>query len=226
MFLSSRKRKSDREITLNKPVAEGYIKALRELTGFGVADDLTVSSLIRLNDIFDVEYKEIDEAYFLDGARRFRRGGRRIYRDANRAGKNLEISLREHLASIMKEIDYIEKRSPECVEEYRTRLRRKIEDVLEDRTVDESRIITEAAIFANKISVDEEMVRLKSHITAFEKAMEADEPIGKKLDFIVQEMNREANTTGSKCNDADVAAHVVELKSIIEKIREQIQNVE
>lgn len=228
IFVSiEQKEESDREITLNKPVAEGYIKALRELTGFGVADDLTVSSLIRLNDIFDVEYKEIDEEHISSMALGvFGEAVDGFIAMRTDEGKNLEISLREHLASIMKEIDYIEKRSPECVEEYRTRLRRKIEDVLEDRTVDESRIITEAAIFADKISVDEEMVRLKSHITAFEKAMEADEPIGKKLDFIVQEMNREANTTGSKCNDADVAAHVVELKSIIEKIREQIQNVE
>ena len=106
------------------------------------------------------------------------------------------------------------------------RLRKKLEDILADRSVDETRIITEAAIFADKISVDEELVRLRSHVTAFKKTMQADEPVGKKLDFIVQEMNREANTTGSKCNDADVASHVVELKSIIEKIREQIQNIE
>lgn len=95
-----------------------------------------------------------------------------------------------------------------------------------DRTVDETRIITEAAVFADKISVDEETVRLRSHICAFKENMNADEPVGKKLDFIVQEMNREANTTGSKCSDAVTAAHVVEMKSIIEKIREQIQNIE
>lgn len=120
----------------------------------------------------------------------------------------------------------IELRSPQCVEEYRERLRKKLEEVLGDRTVDETRIITEAAIFADKISVDEETVRLRSHICAFKENMTADVPIGKKLDFIVQEMNREANTTGSKCNDAETAAHVVEMKSIIEKIREQIQNIE
>ena len=141
-------------------------------------------------------------------------------------GRRLGESLYQHLDSLIQEAEIIEKRSPECVSEYMNRLRKKLEDILADRSVDETRIITEAAIFADKISVDEELVRLRSHVAAFKKTMEADEPVGKKLDFIVQEMNREANTTGSKCNDADIASHVVELKSIIEKIREQIQNIE
>lgn len=228
IFVSiEQKEDSDREITLNRAVAEGYIKALRELKEFGIADDLSISSMVRINDIFDVEYKEIDEekitAMAIEVFNEALEGFIAMRCDE---GKNLELSLREHLASIGDEIEFIEKRSPECVEEYRARLRKKLDEILSGHVADENRIITEAAIFADKISVDEEMVRLKSHITAFEKAMQADEPIGKKLDFIVQEMNREANTTGSKCNDAEVSAHVVELKSIIEKIREQIQNVE
>lgn len=221
------KNDDDREITLNRPLAEGYIKALKELAALGVTDDLSVSSMSRLNDIFDVEYKEIDEekisAMVLEV---FSSALSSFVEMRIDEGNRLADNLHQHLDALMSEVDVIEKRSPECVTEYVNRLRKKIEDILTNRSVDETRIITEAAIFADKISVDEELVRLKSHVTAFKKTMDTDEPVGKKLDFIVQEMNREANTTGSKCNDADIAAHVVELKSIIEKIREQIQNIE
>ncbi|MBQ7756368.1 MAG: DUF1732 domain-containing protein, partial [Oscillospiraceae bacterium] len=111
-------------------------------------------------------------------------------------------------------------------EDYRTRLTNKLKDILEDKNIDEARIVTEAAIFSEKTAVDEETVRLRSHISQFRKLLEADEPIGKKLDFIVQEMNREVNTTGSKCQDLTITQMVVNLKSEIEKIREQIQNIE
>lgn len=222
-----RKDAADKKITLNRAVAEEYINALHELTELGVTDDLSISAMSRINDIFDVEYKEIDEeqiekmvlAVFDEAV-----GG--FLKMRADEGKRLGDSLKGHLAALISEVEVIEKRSPECVAEYRDRLKRKLEEVLADRTADESRIITEAAIFADKIAVDEETVRLRSHVCAFEKTMGADEPVGKKLDFIVQEMNREANTIGSKCNDAEVAAYVVELKSIIEKIREQIQNIE
>ncbi|MBQ3573952.1 MAG: YicC family protein [Clostridia bacterium] len=221
------KESDDREITLNRPVAEGYIKALLELSEIGVDNDLSVSSMSRLPDIFNIEYKEIDEemitAMVLD-----------VFADALSAfntmradeGERLGTSVKEHLKSLLSEADIIESLSPKCVAEYRERLKGKIEEVLADKMIDESRIITEAAIFADKIAVDEELVRLRSHVCAFEKAMKSNEPIGKKLDFIVQEMNREANTTGSKCNNAEITAHVVEMKSVIEKIREQIQNIE
>ncbi len=221
------KESDDREITLNRPVAEGYIKALLELSELGVNNDLSVSSMSRLPDIFNVEYKEIDEemitSMVLD-----------VFDDALSAfnamrtdeGERLGVSLKEHLKSLLSEADIIENLSPKCVAEYRERLKCKIEEVIADKMIDESRIITEAAIFADKIAVDEELVRLRSHVTAFEKTMKANEPVGKKLDFIVQEMNREANTTGSKCNNAEITSHVVEMKSVIEKIREQIQNIE
>ena len=221
------KESDDRDITLNRPVAEGYIKALLELSELGVDNDLSVSSMSRLPDIFNVEYKEIDEekissmvlSVFDDALSAF---------NAMRAdeGERLGLSLNEHLKCLLSEADIVESLSPKCVAEYRERLKGKIEEVLADKMIDESRIITEAAIFADKIAVDEELVRLRSHVTAFEKTMKANEPIGKKLDFIVQEMNREANTTGSKCNNAEITSHVVEMKSIIEKIREQIQNIE
>ncbi len=221
------KEDDDREITLNRPVAEQYIKVLKSLSEYGVTDDLSVSSMIRLNDIFDVEYKEIDEekiaelvlSVFSDALNEF-------IKMREEEGKRLAENLNSHINDLLSEVSYIEKASPECVEKHRERLRAKLNEILGDRDIDETRLITEAAIFADKVSVDEETVRLRSHVCAFTDALRADEPIGKKLDFIVQEMNREANTTGSKCNDADIAAHVVELKSIIEKIREQIQNIE
>ncbi len=217
----------DREITLNRSVAEGYIKALNELSELGVENDLSVSAMSRFSDIFDVEYKEIEEDKITEMVLTvFNEALSDFVAMREAEGVRLGESLKQHLAALLEEAAIIEKRSPECVKEYRERLRKRIEEVLADRSVDETRIITEAAIFADKISVDEELVRLRSHVCAFEKTMESNEPIGKKLDFIVQEMNREANTTGSKCNDAAVAAHVVELKSTIEKIREQIQNIE
>lgn len=218
---------ADKEIRLNAPMANEYISAMRELAQFGVADDLSMSAMLGLSDIFDVEYKEIDEDAITELAMSALSAA---FDDFNvmriNEGARLGENLKCHLSDLLAEIEMIELRSPQCVEEYRERLRKKLEEVLGDRTVDETRVITEAAIFADKISVDEETVRLRSHICAFKENMTADVPIGKKLDFIVQEMNREANTTGSKCNDAETAAHVVEMKSIIEKIREQIQNIE
>lgn len=217
----------DKEITLNRVAAESYINALRGLSEFGVADDLSVSAMTRFSDIFNIESKEIDEEKItamtlevfntaMSGFLSMRSG----------EGARLEESLKLHIASLLKETDIIEKISPESVEKYRDKLRQKLAEVLADRSVDESRLITEAAIFADKVAVDEEIVRLRSHVSAFEATMKSSEPVGKKLDFIVQEMNREANTIGSKCSNADISAHVVELKSIIEKIREQIQNIE
>lgn len=221
------KEDDDREITLNRPVAEGYIKALTELKDLGVAGDLSVTGMSRLPDIFNIEYKELDEEKLASMVLS-------VFEDAINGfmamrldeGERLAASLEEHLGSLLAQADIIEELSPKCVDEYRDRLKKKIEDVLADKLIDESRIITEAAIFADKVAVDEELVRLRSHVCAFKKTMAANEPVGKKLDFIVQEMNREANTTGSKCNNAEITSHVVELKSIIEKIREQIQNIE
>ncbi len=221
------KEDDDRQITLNRTVAEGYVNALNELAELGIRDDISVSTMSRLPDIFNVEYKEIDEEKLtemvlevcgeaVDGFMAMRID----------EGQRLGESLKLHIASLLEIAEKIEQLLPECVNEYRNRLKNKIEEVLGDRTVDESRIITEAAIFADKIAVDEELVRLRSHVCAFEKTMNSDEPVGKKLDFIVQEMNREANTTGSKSNNPEITSYVVELKSIIEKIREQIQNIE
>ena len=222
-----REESDDKVITLDKAVADGYINALRQLKESGLPDDLTLSSMVGFHDIFRVEHMEINEeqmenlvadafAIALDEFLEMRRT----------EGARLKESLQMHLEALLNEVSQVEVLSVESVDAYRTRLRNKLEEILADTSIDESRILTEAAIFADKVSVDEETVRLRSHIKAFLSAIETDKPIGKKLDFIVQEMNRETNTIGSKANDLSVASHVVEMKSIIEKIREQIQNIE
>lgn len=221
------KEDDDRQITLNRTVAEGYVNALNELANLGIRDDISVSTMSRLPDIFNVEYKEIDEEKLTEMVLEvFGEAVNGFMAMRIDEGQRLGESLKLHLASLLEIAGKIEQLLPECVNEYRNRLKTKIEEVLGDRTIDESRIITEAAIFADKIAVDEELVRLRSHVCAFEKTMNSDEPVGKKLDFIVQEMNREANTTGSKSNNPEITSYVVELKSVIEKIREQIQNIE
>ncbi|MBO5364430.1 MAG: YicC family protein [Clostridia bacterium] len=217
----------DTSIALDKPVAEGYLNALRELDEYGLKDDLTMSSMIGLHDIFRVKQEELDEELLIRIVTEvFRKALAEFIEMRKAEGARLEENLRQHLAALLDEVSQIEEKSPASVEAYRERLRNRIQEVLADKQVDESRILTEAAIFADKVAVDEETVRLRSHEKAFSAAMKTDQPIGKKLDFIVQEMNRESNTIGSKCNDIAVAEHVVELKSIIEKIREQIQNIE
>ncbi len=222
-----KKENDDKIITLDHTVAQGYIDALRSLTEYGLKDDLTVSALADFQDIFNIEYKEIDEEQITALASTvFKKAMAEFLEMRRTEGLRLEESLNQHLDSLLDIIATIEKRSPETLEEYRCRLCNKIEEVLADKNIDESRILTEVAIFADKVAVDEETVRLRSHVTAFKNAIETDQPIGKKLDFIVQEMNRETNTIGSKANDIEISALVVEMKSIIEKIREQIQNIE
>ena len=222
-----KKENDDKIISLDRTVAQGYIDALRSLTEYGLKDDLTVSALADFQDIFNIEYREIDEEQITALASGvFKKAMAEFLEMRRTEGLRLEESLNQHLESLLDIVAIIEKRSPKTLEEYRLRLCNKIEEVLADKNIDESRILTEVAIFADKVAVDEETVRLRSHVTTFKNAMETDQPIGKKLDFIVQEMNRETNTIGSKANDIEISALVVEMKSIIEKIREQIQNIE
>ena len=223
----AKKESDDKVITLDRPVAEGYINALRDAEGLGVEDDLSLSVISRFPDVFRIETKEIDEEQiFRLVSDAFNQALSEFIEMRKTEGSRLEEALKQYLDDLLAQVKEVEERSPKCVEEHRERLRARLTEILEDRTVDEARILTEAAIFADKIAVDEETVRLRSHIKAFRDAMETDAPIGKKLDFIVQEMNRETNTIGSKANDFEAASHVVEMKAIIEKIREQIQNIE
>lgn len=217
----------DTTVILDEAVAEGYINALRGLKKYRLKDDLKLSSTVSFHDIFRTKQEAVDEELLLKiVTEAFQKALKEFIAMREAEGQRLLGSLKEHLNALLSEVAEIEKHTPEHIEAYRERLRNKIREVLEDKQIDESRILTEAAIFADKIAVDEETVRLRSHVKAFLSAVETDKPIGKKLDFIVQEMNRESNTIGSKCNDITIAEHVVEMKSLIEKIREQIQNIE
>lgn len=219
-----------KEVKINLPLAESYINNLRELSDFGVKDDISMSSMCSLSDIFEVQYKEIDEEAILNMINTC--AGRWLLKISwicvltREAGFNN--SILEHLNILSSEVEKVEKLSPETITKYKERLEKRLRDALSELEsgADDSRILTEVAIFSDKVAVDEETVRLKSHIKEFKNALNSSEPIGKKLDFIVQEMNRETNTIGSKCNDIDLSKIVVEMKSLIEKIREQIQNIE
>ncbi len=218
---------TDKSITLDRAVAENYISALNALTELGLENDMKISTLSQYHDIFKIETEENDEEYitamitdvFAEAAEDF------VNTRINE-GKSLEADICEHLDVLETNLKAVEKRYPEIVTEYRERLERKIKDVLDSVNVEETRIVTEAAIFAERTDIGEETVRLASHINEFRKAIKTDQPIGKKLDFMIQEMNRETNTMGSKANDVEISKIIVDMKSEIEKIREQIQNIE
>jgi len=217
----------DKVVTLNKTLAENYLNAMRQMSELGLQDDLRISHMSRFSDIFNVEYSDIDEdeAFLkIDSVLKSALDDFVVMRTEE--GKRLENDIKLHLDNVLSLVDKVEKRSPETVSEYKKRLEDKIKEVLQNHMVDESRILTEVAIFADKVAVDEETVRLRSHVKEFLNAIKTDKPIGKKLDFIVQEMNREANTIGSKASDIEICSYVVEIKSEIEKVREQIQNIE
>lgn len=217
----------DQVVSLDRAMAEGYLEALRGMKEYGLKDDLTLTSMVGFHDLFRTEQTAEDEELLVRVVTEAFQMAHGEFVEMRRSeGARLEESLKGHLAALLEEVTAIEEKSAASVEAYRDRLWSKLQEILEDKQVDEGRILQEAAIFADKTAVDEETVRLRSHVKAFTSAMDTDKPIGKKMDFIVQEMNREANTIGSKCNDIAVAGHVVEMKSLIEKIREQIQNIE
>lgn len=219
---------TDREIMLNEGMAKTYLDALYKLRDtFGLKDDISVMSVARYNEIFKTQKLEEDEdelwnlvkEVFAPAVTQFiemrEREGERILQDL--------LNRIEYMKGLAKKI---EARSEETVKEYYDRIYSKIKEVLEDRNIDESRILTEAAIFADRVAVNEEMVRLESHFKEFYEIVNKNEPAGRKLDFLIQEINREINTTGSKANDIEIAKIVVELKGETEKLREQIQNIE
>ena len=216
------------EISLNRPVLEGYLAAMRAVAAeYGVRDDISVTALSRLPDVFLVKKQEEDEEQLLQELTAVADEALAAY-DAMREteGRALEADLRARAETIRGLVSCVEQRSPVTLAEYRARLETKMREVLESTTIDESRILTEAAIFADKIAVDEETVRLRSHLAQLERMLSDGGAIGRKLDFLLQELNREANTIGSKGNDLEQARTVVEIKSELEKIREQTQNIE
>ncbi len=219
---------SDVSVEVNTPLAENYISALRKANStLNLNDDITLTRLFGIPDIFTVTKAETDENELWEEVRATASAALEGFVDMRRReGERLKADILTKLDYIEETVAKIELRSPEVTKEYRERLYQKLCDILQDKNIDEARILTEAAIFADKTAVDEETVRLKSHVASFRELLELDEPIGKKLDFLVQEMNREVNTTGSKCSDLTITKMVVDLKSTIEKVREQIQNIE
>ena len=216
------------EVELNRPLAAGYVKAMRELSAeYGVVDDVSVSTLARMSDIFQIRRQPADEeAVFADVKVAVDAALEHFLSMRSAEGEKLRDDILSRADKILSIVGEIEERSPVTVREYRERLYAKLSEILSSNNIDEQRVLTEAAIFADKIAVDEETVRLRSHIDQMRSFFESGVPIGRKLDFIVQEMNREANTIGSKVTDSALAHKVVDIKAEIEKIREQVQNIE
>lgn len=215
-------------ITVNRPVADGYTAALSELKNtYQLSGEPTLSLLSQFPDVFlvekvqeDVESAAADICSVLDMAL----ADFSLMRE--REGARLRDDILSRTAAVETLTGQVEEQSPKTVAEYRSRLEAKMREVLQSVQIDESRLLTEAAIFADKVAVDEETVRLRSHISQLRTMLEQEGPIGRKLDFLIQEFNREANTIGSKCNDIETARFVIEIKAELEKIREQIQNIE
>ena len=215
-------------ITLNTAMVEGYLGAMRQMAAdYGVQEDISVSLLSRMPDVFTVEKPEVDEEQLLADLLRVVSKALANF-DAMRSaeGKALENDLRSRGQTILSLVSQVEEGSGQTVSDYRVRLENKIKEVLANTAIDESRILTEAAIFADKVAVDEETVRLRSHLEQMNHMLTTGGAIGRKLDFLLQEMNRESNTIGSKCSDVRLARIVVDMKAELEKIREQTQNIE
>ncbi len=219
---------ADTSVTLNQAALEGYLAAMHRMVDeFGVKDDISVSTLAKLPDIFTVEKPQLDEEQLLKDLMSVVEQAIAGY-DAMRCteGTAMAADLRSRGETILSLVEQVEQGSPQTVADYRARLEAKIKEVLASSNIDESRILTEAAIFADKVAVDEETVRLRSHLQQMNTMLSDGGAVGRKLDFLLQEMNREANTIGSKCSDVRLARVVVEIKAELEKIREQTQNIE
>lgn len=218
----------DEEININREVVKNYVEALRSVKNeFDLADDLSLSSIAKLPDVFTVVKAETDEeALWKDIESVAKRALDSFVEGREAEGERLKADVLLKIAAIEEKVSFVESRSPETVKEYRARLLDKMHEVLENTQIDEGRILQEAAIYADKVAVDEETVRIRSHMKELRKTLDKSEPIGKSLDFRIQEVNRETNTIGSKCSDAAIADTVIEMKNTIEKIREQIQNIE
>ena len=219
---------ADKTVTVNKELAGNYVEILRDLCEtFSLKDDISVSTIASFTDIFRAEPKRDDEeeiwtavsGVLTDAVSSF------ISMRA-REGERIERDLRERVTYMKSLANEIDKLSPMAVQEYKDNLYQKIKEVIDEREPDDTRILTEVAIFADKVAVNEETVRLASHYDEFFTILDSNEPAGRKLDFLIQEINREVNTIGSKASDLEIAKLVVTLKGEIEKLREQIQNIE
>lgn len=218
----------DVEININHSLAGAYCKAFCELAEkYGIDNDISVSVLSRYGDIFSVRKKEADEDKLWQSVLMVLEKAVDGFIQMKCAeGEKLRSDILSRADYISGYVDFIERRSPETVKEYNEKLRIKIRELIDNAQVDEQRLLTEAAIFADKIAVDEETVRLRSHLDQLKAFFDIDGAIGRKMDFLIQEINREANTIGSKAQDVDIAKRVIDIKAEVEKIREQIQNIE
>ena len=216
------------KITLNEAMVEGYLSVMHQMAkNYGIREDISVSLLSRMPDVFTVEKPEVDEEQLLSDLLQVVNQALERY-DAMRTteGRALENDLRSRGGTILELVSQVEAGSAQTVADYRARLENKLREVLENTALAESRILTEAAIVADRVAVDEETVRLRSHLEQMNTMLTSGGAVGRKLDFLLQEMNREANTIGSKCSDVRLARIVVDIKAELEKIREQTQNVE
>lgn len=215
-------------IRYNRELAAEYMKYLRQMQeDFGLEDDVRISALSRYPEVFTMEEPDTSEEELWKELQKAIRGAADGFVQTRIVeGEHLRDDLIEKLDGMLKLVDFIAERSPQIVQEYRQKLEDKVKDLLGDIQVDENRLLMEVTIFADKICVDEELVRLRSHIETTKNTLLEGGIIGRKLDFIAQEMNREANTTLSKSNDLEISNCAIELKTEIEKVREQIQNIE
>lgn len=230
VFISVRSEGGDEvQVNLNKGVLESYLTAMRQMVEQyeGIVDDISVSAVSRLPEVFTLEKPQVDEDQLLSDLMTVVAKAIEGY-DAMRKteGEALDRDLRSRGQTILDLVAQVEQGNAQTVIDYRTRLENKLKEVLANTAIDESRILTEAAIFADKVAVDEETVRLRSHLQQMNTMLTDGGAVGRKLDFLLQEMNREANTIGSKCTDVNLARIVVDIKAELEKIREQTQNIE
>lgn len=221
-------KEADKDIILNEELAAGYINALKELRDkFGLKDDISVSSVARYTDIFKAENRENDEEEIWALVKDVLSEAIEAFTAMrSREGERIEKDLRERIDYMRELALKVDEYSPKTVADYKEKLYTKIKELVSDRDIDEARVLTEVAIFADKVAVNEETVRLGSHFEEFYAILDSGEPAGRRLDFLIQEINREVNTIGSKAQDIDIAKIVVTLKGEIEKLREQIQNIE
>lgn len=218
----------DKVVSVDHVLAQNYYSVLKELKeNYELRNDISLSDLSRFSDIFITRQQEEDQDKVWELVSGCLSSAVEDFVAMRlREGERLKENLIARAKTIQSLVAEVEKRTPEIVEEYAKRLKERMTELLDNFQVDESRLLTEVGIMADKVCIDEELVRLKSHFVELEKILSLSEPVGRKLDFLVQEINRETNTIGSKANDFDVAKHVVEIKSEIEKLREQIQNIE
>jgi len=220
--------RSSSVVTVNEAVADSYVEALKALKKkYGLSGKVSLSDVISNNDVFLIERPKLNEDEVWSAVEQAATGAVEAFiKMRETEGVRLAEDVKSRCNHILEMVGLVEKKAPETLKNYRERLEKKLREVLENSSIDEQRILTEAAIFADKIAVDEETVRLRSHIEQLISMINSDETLGKKFDFVVQEMNREANTIGSKAQNVEITRIVVDIKGEIEKIREQIQNIE